>query len=147
MVAASGIPAGGIAGAWCIVIICSRFSEEFLPQIIPFYAATQIFNRLRKDYPDYTYKEATLNPSNPRDRAVEWEADLINYFRNNPGEKELQGERDTPTGRTLYLAHAIKANESDAHHGQDLRQRKRVRMETGRSHRRPDRFRTHDRAA
>ena len=88
-----------------------RFSDEFLPQIIPFYAATQIFNRLRKDYPDYTYKEATLNPSNPRDRAVDWEADLINYFRNHPGEKELMGERDTPTGRTLYLAHAIKANE------------------------------------
>ena len=88
-----------------------RFSQEFLPQIIPFYAATQIFTRLRKDYPDYTYKEATLNPSNPRDRAVEWEVDLINYFRNHPGEKELMGERDTPTGRALYLAHAIKAND------------------------------------
>jgi len=88
-----------------------RFSTEFLPQIIPFYSATQIFNRLRKDYPDYNYKEAALNPSNPRDRAVEWEADLINYFRNHAGEKELVGERETPTGRSLYLAHAISAND------------------------------------
>jgi len=88
-----------------------RFSEEFLPQIIPFYAATQIFNRLRKDYPDYNYKEAALNPSNPRDRAVEWEADVIEHFRNSPSQKELIGERDTPTGRALYLAHAISAND------------------------------------
>jgi protein-histidine pros-kinase len=88
-----------------------RFPEEVLPQIIPFYAATQIFARLRKDYPDYTYKEATLNPSNPRDRAVDWEADLINYFRNHAGEKELVGERETPTGRALYLAHPIAAND------------------------------------
>jgi HAMP domain-containing protein len=82
----------------------------FLPQIIPFYSATQIFARLRKKYPDYTYKEATLNPTNPRDRAVEWEADLINYFRNHPGATELVGERDTPTGRALYLAHPISSD-------------------------------------
>lgn len=83
---------------------------EFLPQIIPFYSATQIFTRLRKKYPDYTYKEATLNPTNPRDRAVEWETDLINYFRNRPGSAELVGERDTPTGRSLYLAHPIASD-------------------------------------
>jgi hypothetical protein len=28
---------------------------------------------------------------------VDWEADLIAYFRNHPAEKELVGERDTPT--------------------------------------------------
>ena len=43
--------------------------QRFLPQTIPFYAATVTFNHLRKDYPDYTYKEAALNPTNPRDRA------------------------------------------------------------------------------
>jgi HAMP domain-containing protein len=82
-------------------------AQRFLPQTIPFYAATVTFNHLRKDYPDYTYKEAALNPTNPRDRADEWEADIINYFRNHPGETELIGERETPTGSSLYLSHPI----------------------------------------
>jgi hypothetical protein len=43
---------------------------------------------------------------------VEWEADLINYFRNHAGEKELVGERDTPTGRMLYIAHPITAEQA-----------------------------------
>src|SRR5581483_8726941 len=52
---------------------------RFLPETIPFYAATITFDYLHKEYPDYSYKEAALNPSNLRDRAVDWEADLINY--------------------------------------------------------------------
>jgi protein-histidine pros-kinase len=40
-------------------------AKRFLPQTIPFYAATVTFNHLRKDYPDYTYKEAALNQQTP----------------------------------------------------------------------------------
>jgi len=87
-------------------------SEKFLPQTIPFYSATQIFGRLRKQYPEYTYKEAALNPINLRDRAVDWEADVISQFRNHPEQKELVGERDTPSGRALYLAHPIAADDT-----------------------------------
>ncbi len=85
---------------------------RFLPETIPFYAATVTFDYLRKKYPDYTYKEAALNPSNLRDRAVDWEADLINYFRNNPAAMQLIGERDTPTGRMLYVAHPISTEQA-----------------------------------
>jgi len=82
---------------------------DFIRQTVPAYAATETFNRMRKDFPEYSYKEATLNPTNPRDRAIDWEADVINYFRNNPNSKEFVGERDTPTGRSLYLAHPMAA--------------------------------------
>jgi HAMP domain-containing protein len=85
---------------------------RFLPETIPFYAATVTFDYLRKKYPDYSYKEAALNPTNLRDRAVDWEADLINYFRNHGNEKELVGERDTPTGRVLYIARSITADQA-----------------------------------
>jgi len=61
-------------------------------------------------YPDYIYKEATLNPTNLRDRALDWEADIINSFRNHSGQKELIGERDSPTGRALFLARPIAAD-------------------------------------
>jgi len=78
--------------------------DEFLPQSVPAFAATEIMNQLRKKYPDYAYKEAALNPTNPRDRAVEWEADIVNAFRNDPGRGEISGTRPTPTGMSLFLA-------------------------------------------
>ena len=83
-------------------------SERFLPQTVPAYAATETINELRKNHPEYAYKEATLNPSNPRDRASDWEADLVASFRNAMDVKELTGERDTPTGRHMYIARPIQ---------------------------------------
>jgi protein-histidine pros-kinase len=85
-----------------------KLAETFLPQTVPAYAATETFNALRKKYPDFTYKEATLNPTNPRDRAVEWEADIVNAFRADSARDELTGERGTPSGRTLYIARPIQ---------------------------------------
>lgn len=85
---------------------------RFLPETIPFYAATVTFDYLRKQYPAYSYKEAALNPTNLRDRAVDWESDLIGYFRNHSSESELVGERDTPTGRMLYVARPIVASQA-----------------------------------
>ena len=82
--------------------------EQFLPQTVPAYAATETLAELRKKYPNYNYKEATLNPTNPRDRASDWEADLVQNFRNRPDSKEITGQRDTPTGRSLYVAHPIR---------------------------------------
>jgi protein-histidine pros-kinase len=83
--------------------------QTFLPQTIPFYAATVTFNRLRKTFPDYAYREATLNPMNLVDRAEDWQADIVDYFRNHPGETELVGQRMGAVGPTLYLAHPITA--------------------------------------
>lgn len=87
-------------------------SDEFIPQIVPAYGATQSFARLRTRYPEYTYKEAALNPTNPRNRAEDFEADIINTFRNHPEEREIVGERQTPTGTALYLAHPIQVRQS-----------------------------------
>jgi protein-histidine pros-kinase len=89
-----------------------RRDKVFHPQIVPAFAAMENFKYLREKYPDFTYKEATLNPTNLRDRAADWEADIVNEFRNHSDKKELIGERDTPTGRALYLARPIKAEAS-----------------------------------
>ena len=85
-----------------------QLMRVFLPQSVPAYAATETLNELRKKHPDYFYKEATLNPTNPRNRAADWEADLVQEFRNRADLKELIGERDTPTGRALYIARPIQ---------------------------------------
>jgi len=89
-------------------LLSARIQEEFPPQSVPFYAATQNFLRLRERHPEYTYKEATLNPMNPRDRAADWEADIIQRFRNDAHAQEPVGERDTPMGKSLYLARPIR---------------------------------------
>jgi protein-histidine pros-kinase len=88
----------------------TQLKYVFLPQTVPAYAATEVFNEMRKKHPDYGYKEATLNPTNPRDRASDWEADLVNAFRQSKDNVEMVGERDTPTGRALYLARPIQVS-------------------------------------
>ena len=89
-------------------LLDTQLKYVFLPQTVPAYAATEVFNEMRKTHPDYGYKEATLNPTNPRDRASDWEADLVQVFRQSASNVEIVGERDTPTGRALYLAHPIR---------------------------------------
>jgi HAMP domain-containing protein len=93
-------------------LLGERIQQEFPPQSVPFYAATQNFLRLRQRHPEYTYKEATLNPMNPRDRAADWEGDIIQRFRNDAHADEVVGERDTPMGKSLYLARPIR-NEAE----------------------------------
>ncbi len=85
-----------------------QIKRKFLPQTVPAYAATQTFNKLREKHPEYHYKEATLNPTNPRDRAVEWENDIIQEFRNNENRGDIVGIRNTPAGQSLYFARPIK---------------------------------------
>ena len=89
----------------------TQFHYKFLPQAVSAYAAIQYFNNLRQKFPEYSYKEATLNPTNPLDRAQDWEVDVVTHFRENAEAKELIGERDTPLGRALYLARPLRVND------------------------------------
>ena len=126
-------------------------ADKFLPQSVPAFAATEIMSALRKKYPDYSYKEAALNPTNPRNRAVEWETDIVNAFRNDRRAPEITGTRDTPTGRSLYLARPFQikdpaclachttAGDGAAGDGQALRPEQRLRLEAQRGDRRADR--------
>ena len=61
-------------------LLTLQMKRAFLPQSVPAYSATTAFAKLRETHPEYSYKEATLNPTNPRDRAVDWEADIIKHF-------------------------------------------------------------------
>jgi protein-histidine pros-kinase len=85
-----------------------QLMRVFLPQSVPAYAATETLTQIKKKYADYNYKEATLNPTNPRNRAADWEADVVQEFKNRSGLTEMIGERETPSGRSLYIARPIK---------------------------------------
>jgi HAMP domain-containing protein len=88
-------------------------STHFHPETVPAFAANAVFQYLRQGaYGDYTYRETSMNPTNLADRAVDWEADVISTFRNQKGTDRLVGERDTPTGRSLFVARPLRALES-----------------------------------
>ena len=83
-------------------------TDEFLAQTVPAYAATENMKRLRKTYPEYSYKEAALNPTNPEHKASAWEEDIIQYFRTYQDVTEYSGVRSTPTGQYLFLGRPFK---------------------------------------
>ncbi len=83
-------------------------AEVFLPQTVPAYAAMEAMASIQKKYPGYSYKEAALNPTNPRDRVTDWEADIVQQFRTDTQTRELISERPAATGRVLYIAKPIQ---------------------------------------
>lgn len=90
-------------------LLRAQMAQTFLPQSVPSYAATENFLRIHAARPEYSYQEATLNPTNLRDRATDWQADIIQRFRSDASVHEIVGQRDTPMGRSLYLARPIRA--------------------------------------
>jgi len=88
--------------------LIKQLDEVFLPQTVPAFAATETINTLRKKYSEYSYKEATLNPTNPRDRTLDWEADIVNRFRDHADLKEIVNERQSSNGRSLFIAKPIQ---------------------------------------
>ncbi len=89
-------------------LLQTQMKYSFLPQSVPSYSAAEVLGSLAKEYPDYHFKAAMLNPTNPRDRAADWEADVIQQFRSNAKLTEFRGRRDTPTGPSLYIAQPIR---------------------------------------
>src|SRR5437016_10386731 len=85
-----------------------QMKVQFLPHSIPSYAAQTNFKMVHQKLPDYTYREPTLNPTNLNDRAVDWEADIINGFRDDGTKQEAVISRDTPGGQYLILARPLK---------------------------------------
>ena len=88
-------------------LLADKLKDNFLPETVPAFAATETLNDLRKSYPNYSYKEAVLNPTNSRNLAVGWEMGLVGQFKQQSGTKEIIGERDSPNGPILYIARPI----------------------------------------
>jgi HAMP domain-containing protein len=91
-----------------------EIEPAFLPETVPAFAATEIFQKLRKNegYRSFFYKEATLNPTNLRDKVDEFEKILVEQFRNEPATKKLSGFRDLPGGRIFYIARPLKVDKN-----------------------------------
>ncbi|MGH7070582.1 MAG: c-type heme family protein [Acetobacteraceae bacterium] len=97
--------------AQVVPLIGFESKGKFLAASIPFFAAQTTFREVQKKFPDYTFRQPALNPTNPNDRATGWEADFIHTFANQPKLLELAAERITPTGHSLSLARPIRIDD------------------------------------
>ena len=112
LIMASALAARSYTSSHVVPLLKKLGDSEFMAETVPAFGATEQFNSLHAQFPDFAYKEATLNPTNLRDRASDWEVDIVNRFRQYPDQKEIVGERETPSGRSLYLGKPIKIDDA-----------------------------------
>lgn len=87
--------------------------DIFIPEAIPIFSVNEIFETLRSNagYADYFYKDATLNPTNLRDKADDFETEIINIFRFSESKKtSLSGYRTILGTKLYYTAKPFSIN-------------------------------------
>jgi HAMP domain-containing protein len=92
-------------------LLAPRLESEpvFIPETVPAFSATEVFENLRKneEYKNFLYKEATINPTNLRDKADPFETQIVERFRNNPKLQEIAEFRNFPEGTVFYIARPL----------------------------------------
>jgi protein-histidine pros-kinase len=94
-------------------LLAGQIKVRFLPHTVPSWAAQTNLRTLAAQFPDYTYKEAALNPTNPADRATDWESGIIAEFARNPSLTSFTSTRDSPTGPILSISRPIRITDKD----------------------------------
>lgn len=94
-------------------LLAEMSNLQFLPQTVPSFSAQTAFSNFRDQFPDFSYKEAALNPTNLADKAVDWEVELIEKLRAEPNLKELTTVRSTPNGEQYTVAFPLQVNSDD----------------------------------
>jgi methyl-accepting chemotaxis protein len=92
--------------------LVKQMDQVFLPQTVSSFASAEALRALVKSHPGYSYREAALQPTNPRNRAAEWEAELVHRFRGNPELAEVVSQRSEAGARKLLLVRPIKVSDT-----------------------------------
>ncbi|MBE3638572.1 Tll0287-like domain-containing protein [Mangrovicoccus algicola] len=79
----------------------------FLPETVTAFAARTVFDTFRGSFPEYSYKESALDPTNPADRPDARERAMIEQFRADPELDQIASVLDTGAGRELTMAFPI----------------------------------------
>jgi HAMP domain-containing protein/LAS superfamily LD-carboxypeptidase LdcB len=84
--------------------------EQFIPESIPTYSVREVFEifRKQKDYSNFLYKDATLNPTNLRDKADDFETNIVKEFRQNQASLTTSGFRTISGEKLFYTAKPFK---------------------------------------
>ncbi|XDA99869.1 DUF3365 domain-containing protein [Sulfitobacter sp. LCG007] len=76
----------------------------FLPETVTNFAARTVFANVQEHFPEFSYKEAALNPTNPEDLPTSLEKELIDQFRADPSLTQLSTVVDRDNERFLTVA-------------------------------------------
>ncbi|MEW5938712.1 MAG: DUF3365 domain-containing protein, partial [Chloroflexota bacterium] len=84
-------------------------SPEFISETVPAFSARTVFENFRSqsDFETFLYKEASDNPTNPLDRADEYESRLLQSLATGT-EAEARGYRDYEGTRYYYIARPLR---------------------------------------
>jgi HAMP domain-containing protein len=94
-------------------LLVDQSKAHFLPHTVPSWAAQTNFRAMQQDFPEYSYHEPALNPTNPSDRARDWEADIIGVFRREKNLTEFVSERSSPTGPILSVSRPVRITDKE----------------------------------
>ncbi len=82
---------------------------RFVPEVVPSFAAKSMFDQFRKldNYQNYAYKDAMLNPTNLKDKADNFETQIIENFRNQPDLKQASGFLPGFENKLFYISRPL----------------------------------------
>ena len=75
------------------------------------FGARNIFERIKKKYPEYYFKHAAPHPRNILNLADDFETNIIRNFNSNPNKKEWYGYRGKDDGKDFIIMKPIVAEE------------------------------------
>jgi len=76
------------------------------------FAARGVAERLKENFPEYTFRHVSLNPRNPVNKADNFEQGVLQYFTNNRSIKETKGFVDRGDAEYFYVAKAVVSEDS-----------------------------------
>lgn len=95
-------------------LVAPQMTEEtgFIPETVPSYSARTVFEQFRtnEEFRDFLYREATLNPTNPLNKADDFETELVNRFRADNNLDEQTGFRTLDGERLFYIARPLSVS-------------------------------------
>lgn len=81
------------------------YTKEFVLEAMSApYSTRVIFEYFNKTFPQYLYRQATLNPLNPINKANDFDRQIIQRFQNDRNLKEITGYRQLNQQETFYVA-------------------------------------------
>ncbi|MEN9222525.1 MAG: DUF3365 domain-containing protein, partial [Thermostichus sp. BF3_bins_97] len=87
-------------------------TDQFIAETVPSYGARRVFENLQRlgfEFKQKIYKEAVLDPTNPDDRADEFEEELTARFAADESLNEISGFRQVRNvGPIFFIAHPIR---------------------------------------
>ncbi len=108
MLLETGLAVRGYTSDQVAPVLSAAPADKFHPAQVPSFAAQDVMRRLAEKFPNYKYRESSLNPTNLADRASDWEVGLLREFSADSERKYVFGQAGSNQDSRFYLARPIR---------------------------------------